>query len=369
MFDEYDDLIHLDHAMNWLSYAQDFHKSDAGVAAIYYFKSGWQGSYPETSGYIVGTYFSYADMTGDISFIKRAIEIGDWEISIQANNGGIYSDLSFRNIAPFNTGQVILGWCLLFERTGERRFLDAAIRAGDYLVSIQENDGTWILGSYCGARTYEARVDWALLRLAKLTDQEVYRVTAINNLRWIVSKQKENGWFECCGFNNELPITHTIIYTVRGLLECFLTDEYAVKEFDLLSSVRKTIDSLCIVADTQHVKGIPGMLPRAYDEKWNGTLSDSCLTGNAQFAVLLYRFSHLVEDNKKYLVTADKVLSAIKKTQVINSPIKDICGAIPGSYPIYRGYVSNGYPNWAAKFIADALMMKIGFAERIFVRS
>ena len=108
----------------------------------------------------------------------------------------------------------------------------------------------------------------------------------------------------------------------------------------------------------QFVKGVEGMIPRAFNDNWEGLRTDSCLTGNAQFVILLYRLSHIIKDNFLYLETANLILSSLKKTQIINTNLKDINGALPGSYPIYRGYLSDAYPNWGTKFFADALLMK-----------
>jgi hypothetical protein len=36
-----------------------------------------------------------------------------------------------------------------------------------------------------------------------------------------------------------------------------------------------------------------------------------------------------------------------------------IRGGIPGSHPLKGGYMKNRYPNWAAKFFMDALMLQM----------
>ena len=369
LFPEKSDRAHLDKAMNWLTHAQDVKPIDKGVSAAFYLKSGWDVSYPETSGYILATYLAYGELTRDPQYLKRAIASGDWEIEIQAPNGGVYSNPTPGNIRVFNTGQVMLGWCLLYEQTGQQKYLDATIRAGDYLKGGQEEDGSWKNDTYSGAKTYEARVDWALLRLAQLSGDNTYQDTAIKNIRWVLSKQRENGWFDHCGFNDDLPIMHTIIYTLRGLLECELMGEDALKEFHLLDVVEKSVNRLCDAANAQFVNGVEGMMPGGFDENWNGRITDSCLTGNVQFVSLLYRLSHVVEDNSLYLKTADMVLSATKKTQILDSSLYDINGALAGSFPIYYGYVRDGYPNWATKFLADALLMKIGYKQKVMIKA
>jgi hypothetical protein len=369
LFQENNDRTHLDEAMKWLTHSQDVDSVDDGCSCVFYLKNGWGVSYPETSGYILATYIAYAELTGDQSYIKRAIAIGDWEIKIQAPNGGVYSNPEPGDIRVFNTGQVILGWCLLYEETGGQQYLDASIRAGDYLIAEQEEDGSWVKDTYSGSRTYEARVDWALLKLAKLSGNNSYRIVAIKNLCWVLSKQRENGWFDSSGFKDELPIMHVIIYTLRGLLECEMTGDETLKELDLMEAVTKSVDALCYAANTQFVNGIEGMVPSAFDENWNGVMKDSCLTGNAQFVILLYRLAHIVEDNEYYLKTADLVLSATKRTQIVDTSLQHIKGALAGTFPIYQGYVHDGYPNWATKFLADALLMKIGYEQEAIVKA
>ena len=137
----------------------------------------------------------------------------------------------------------------------------------------------------------------------------------------------------------------------------------------LMEVVKKTVDELCEAANQQFVHGIEGMMPRAFNEKWEGVMTDSCLTGNAQFVILLYRLSHVVNDKKLYLKTADLILSSLKRTQLIDTDLQDIKGAIPGTFPIYRGYLHDAYPNWGTKFFADALLMKIGYEQRLVINA
>ncbi len=365
LFSEQGDEKHLRAAVEWLDYAQDV-SNDSGVPSLFSLSSGWGVSYPETSGYILVTYLAYADYCGDKSYMERAVAIGDWEIDIQAPNGGVFSSTALKQTRVFNTGQVILGWCVLFERTGDERYLKAATRAGDYLLNEQEEDGTWKRDTYCGARTYHSRVDWALLRLFQLSGIVLYRDAAIRNLRWVLAQQTETGWFNECGFNDALPIMHVIIYTLRGLLECHLVGDEGVRELDIMASVIKSADALCHALQQQPVACIDGMVPTAFDKNWKGNTGDSCLTGNSQLACFLYRLSHF-ENNELYRETADEVLSATKRTQLVQSSFAPVKGAIAGSYPMYRGYLSNAYPNWATKFFADALLMKINYEKKLVI--
>lgn len=365
LFSEYSDEEHLKATMGWLARAQDICHGK-GVANVFYLKSGWGVAYPETSGYILATYLVYADYSGDKSFAARAAQIGDWEIDIQASNGGTFSSEILQQTRVFNTGQVILGWCMLFERTEEAKYLQAAIRAGDYLLNEQEADGAWRKDTYCGARTYHARVDWALLRLAQISGLERYAAAAVKNLRWVLEQQMENGWFDQCGFKQDLPIMHVIVYTLRGLLECALTNNAVVKDLGVMPAVVKGADALCRTLQERPVANICGMIPTSFDKNWQSQDNDSCLTGNAQLACFLYRLSQCTHD-LKYRAVADSVLSATKRTQIVETSILPLKGAIAGSYPFPHGYIPNGFPNWAAKFFADALLMKINYRQQLVI--
>lgn len=355
------DEAHLSAAMDWLCAAQDA-CGGQGVSAVYHIGEGWDVAYPETSGYIIATFEAYAKFSGNSSFLARAEQLGKWEVDVQAPNGGVYSSLTRRHTRVFNTGQVVLGWCALYERTGNETYLKAAIRAAEYLLGIQEDDGSWQTDTHCGARTYHARVDWALLRLAQISGDFRFVDSAIKNLRWVLAQQHPNGWFSNCGFDDSDPITHVIAYTMRGLLESHVTSP-EVRNLDLLSSISLAADQLCKAIVNYPVRKIDGMVATSFDQSWRTRDSDSCLTGNAQIAILLFRLGRLT-GTRMYIDVANIIVDTLKRTHWIGLPIKELRGALPGSYPIFTGYLRNAYPNWATKFMADALMMRLNdFAE------
>jgi len=140
---------HLNAVMKWLCFAQDVTES-GGVSVGYSFSKGWLPAYPETTGYIISTFFNYAYYSSNLEYRKRAIQMCDWESRNQLSNGAVMSggweeksQEKDKQPAVFNTGQVILGWCRGYRETKNKPYLNCAKEAGDWLVEIQDEDGAW----------------------------------------------------------------------------------------------------------------------------------------------------------------------------------------------------------------------------------
>ena len=158
---------HIRETRDWLTRAQDA-GVDRGVSYGVFFGEGFDVSYPETTGYICSTFVEQEQLTGDAEFLRRAIEMGDWEIAIQLPDGAVMGGKFNTTPTPaiFNTGMVLLGWSALISRTGESRFRAAAVRASDWLLSVQEPDGRWVRGNSKfadpGGTLYNVMAAWGL---------------------------------------------------------------------------------------------------------------------------------------------------------------------------------------------------------------
>lgn len=359
------DKDHLRAALDWLARAQDVTPEGRGLSAGYSFRHGWLPAYPETTGYAIPTFLHYAALDGD-RWTQRAVRAGDWEIDIQLPDGGVRGGQGL-NDAPivFNTGQVILGWNALYRATGQERYLLASERAAEWLVGIQDRDGSWRQHTYESTpHAYHSRVAWPLLDVAQATGQQRYREAAIGNLRWVIGQARPNGWIDSMAFRRgEDPYTHTIAYTYRGLLECGIRlpdDETGVAALQL---ARLGADRLLrrFELNKPHPHAEPWPLPAALDARWHPADEESsCVTGNAQIALLWLRWAALEADTPaealRWTNSALKLLDQVKATQSLRTRHDGIRGGIPGSSPAWGWYLRLTYPNWAAKFFADALM-------------
>jgi len=341
--------LHIETAIQWLCMAQDS-RTDGGVSEGYHLLHGWLPSYPETTGYIIESFFDYYRITKDENIKARAIRMADWLLSIQNTEGSI-PDSYLKKKLVFDTGQVLFGFVRCYEESGDEKYKSAAVKAGDWLLSVQEKDGSWVqcaIGNI--PHTYYSRVALSLLKLHKITLNEKYREAAINNIEWCLKQQHENGWFDNASFNlknHANPFTHTIAYTFDGIIEAGIY----LGEKRYISAIEKALDHLLDLFSQD------GCIPGTFNNAWQGDASFSCLTGNAQIAINLLR---LYEQNKKqsYFDAAIKINSFLKSRHRIQSGDKNIRGAIAGSFPIWGRYIHFAYPNWAVKFFIDALLLE-----------
>ncbi|MFA5811623.1 MAG: hypothetical protein WC956_04760 [bacterium] len=347
---EFENHAHLQCAMEWLCRAQDI-TIDGGVSAGYSILHGWQPSHRETTGYIIPTFFDYARYSGDRSYSDRALRMAGWELSVQLKNGAIPYGAEVGNLEPlvFDTGQVIFGWLRAYEETGNVEYLGAAKNAGKWLCSVMDKDGCWRQHVFNGVpHAYNTRVSWALLELFRLSGENMYRDAAIRNIEWTLDNQLKNGWFRYCAFlENENPITHTIAYTIRGILESGL----ALDSNQYIARATVAADALL------NEQKSDGSLRGVYDSDWQSTVRWSCLTGNAQMSIIWLTLYQLTKETR-YLEAARLANRYLRGMQNINARNANIRGAISGSYPIWGGYNPFAYQNWMTKFFVDALLLE-----------
>ena len=342
---------HLISTIDWLLYAQTMN-IDGGLSASYNFlKCQWAPSYPEVTGYTIPTLLRYAKRYARDNIHNVVFKMIEYELDIQHNEGGIpctinWNNNQIRSIA-FDTGQVLFGLLAANEEFGDDRFLDAAARAGDWLVASQAKDGSWQdYHNYDSSLTIDARVAWPLILLYKRVGKRDYLETSYRQLEWVLGQQNLNGWFQNCSFNPiHPPITHTLAYTIEGLLESGLL----LGEQQMVIAARQAADAIL-----EQLKP-SGFLPGAFDEKWKPRVSWNCLTGSAQMALIWLRLAKIT-GLPKYRYIADRTIKFIASTQFLNDLPQELLGGIAGSYPIFGRYMFYKFPSWAVKFFADTIM-------------
>lgn len=344
----------IDAVLAWLCRAQDCSASkDGGVSRDYSLIHGWASSYPETTGYIVPNFLDQARLTGDSGLRERAGRMLDWLKAIQLPSGAIQGGkVDSRPVAPvpFNTGQVLLGFA-----AGEREFgtcRQALVRAADWLVEVQDPDGCWRKHqspfAVPGDKTFDTHIAWGLLEAERVEPGRGYADAALLNVRWALTHQRENGWIDqCCLSDFSEPLTHTLGYALRGVLEAYRFGH----EPQCLAAARRTADGLLAA---QHPDGF---LAGQFRSDWSAAARWACLTGIAQIAhcwLMLYQYT----GEARYRDAAFRANAYIRRTVATAGPA-NLRGAVRGSFPVDGAYCRYSYPNWAAKFLVDSLGLEL----------
>ena len=345
-------------AVDWILLAQSI-GSDGGVSLGYFpcdEEAGWRPSYPETTGYIITSLLAFGQRFQDPNASARALQMADWETNIQmasgAVQGGPVCSPERQTPCAFNTGMVLDGWVSAYCFRQESRYLEAARRAADWLISDMNEEGYFRTNGQFVApgliKTYNVLCAWALYRLGELVPGSSYQSTALRCVEAALRQQQPNGWFtNNCLTRPEAPLLHTISYTLQGILEIGISAGRA----EFVQSSRRAVDALL-----PHVTD-DGFIPGRFFSDWGAACFSSCLTGSAQLAVVCYRLYERLGD-RHYWEAAERLVNYLKFLQLLNSPNLALNGALPGSFPLFGNYMTAGYPNWATKYLLDALLLQ-----------
>ena len=166
-----------------------------------------------------------------------------------------------------------------------------------------------------------------------------------------LTKQQDNGWFaDNCLSDPKRPLTHTIGYVLRGVVEAHRLSG----EGDLLQAACRTADGILPAVEPD------GRLAGQFDSRWRAAANYVCLTGSVQIAhclLLLGRATGNVEYHRKGLA-----LNAYVRRSIRMDGPPEVHGGVKGSFPVDGDYGTNQYLNWAAKFMIDANLLELDLA-------
>ncbi len=344
----------IDLMVDWLCRAQDYSASaDGGVARDFSLIKGWATSYPETTGYIIPTMLKVAELRQRHELRDRARRMLDWCKKIQLDCGGFQGGkIDASPVVPvtFNTGQILLGLAAGVAAFDD--YQDAMHKAARFLRDSLDTDGCWRKHptpfAARGEKAYETHVSWALFEADRVSPNEGYGEAGIRQTLWAMTKQRDNGWVtDCCLNMRETPLTHTLGYYLKGLVEAH----------------RWSNDSAILAAALCTARGLitalrpDGFLPGRLHPDWSAAVNWTCLTGNFQVADCWIYLGAVV--NETYFVdAATKLISQTRRTIRYSGP-DEIRGGVQGSYPVNGNYGDYELLNWAAKFGIDVCLSEM----------
>ncbi len=326
-----------------------------GISGCFDLDRGWDPPYAETSGYSIPTLLRASRRLNDPRVDQVAFEVGRWLLSIQRDDGSFPGEMGVDgDPIVFDVGQILLGLLALHEATGDEPSERAARKAANWLCAAQDDDGAWRRDVFRGyANTYSSRVAWALAVAGHQLDEPTYADAAVRACEWIASHGRSSGWLDRMGFSeDELPTTHTIAYTLRGLLRVGTISgvprlvDLAVRGAGCLSRARGAFHPL---------------LPGEFSADFLPAANFACLTGDAQMVVVWLDAARVTGDQQ----LADRARVTGRRLHALQQANLggrfETLGALPGSFPLDGGYEPRRFPNWATKFMVDAFLDLLDF--------
>jgi hypothetical protein len=348
--------FHTDAALDWVRRSIEA-CSGAGSSHSWMPIRGWAKAYPETTGYLLETLVDYHTRPNranqpptDAATIEQLVR---WLAQIQMPNGA-WAGLLAGHDQPsvFNTAQILMG----LARVHEAQIIDYQVvemldRATAWLCSILDQDGAWRQAAYVPGYVpaYYTRAVWGVLRANDVLQAPRVTESMRHAMTYYIQKIRPDGWVHDLGFGPDTPaFTHTIAYTLEGFWEVgrWLDDEditrKALKMSDLIFQRTKKDGFLA----GQYT---PDLLPAGRFK---------CLTGLAQLAILYDRMGQATQEPYRSAF-AKQCLDDVLRAQVLRPSwgASGRMGGLAGSDPLWGPYMRFRYPNWAVKFLLDALWL------------
>lgn len=231
--------------------------------------------YPEVTGYVIKYFCDYYE-----ELPCNIIEAAEHLIKIQDKNGGYASFENNDALFAFDTSQILIGMCSMYEKTKDKRYLDAAIRGGNFLQSAQEKNGAfkpiysrrekaWLIN----IKTYALWNGPYSGLMCKLTEgyEALYKCTG--NTLYKELKDRTADFYQDAEY---IECTHPLGYWLEGLLEA--------QRFE---KVQQIIESKILkrITDNGYIS-YKEDLPYAY------------VSGVIQLGIILYKMNYIDEAKK-----------------------------------------------------------------------
>jgi hypothetical protein len=334
----------------------DAQRPDGGIAAYYSLLTGYSQSYPEVTGYIIPTLYDFAQAAGhgeEHEAAAAAERATRWLLTLQSSTGSFPGGLQGVAALPsvFNTGQILHGLVRAAAETNRPEIMQAAALAADWLIEMQQADGSWSgpVAYQNTAHTYYSMVAWAMAELSAHADDRAdqrYGQAAEKNLNWVLPHFHKSGWVDGINLRGHPNYLHFIAYVLQGALECAIL----LRRNDAIEMVAKSAWVLLRKFETSKY------LAGAYSRDFKDGLRFTCLTGNAQMSCVWLRLYEVTGD-LRYLNAALKMNEMLKQLVPVRGQ-RGLAGGVSGSYPVWGRYQPFRYIGWGCKFLVDALLLE-----------
>ena len=273
--------------------------------------------YPECTGYYIPTLLKFGDK-------ERAVNFGNYLISIQ-NEDGSWNEQTGKIAYTFDTAQILKGLVSLIEHNLDEKdkYKNALLKGCDWILSMQRENGSIATPDYSywglpyGKRVPEAIHVYCLEPLRKTA-----KMFGINKYEVCVQKAL-NYYLSLEDLTDFKTLSHFNAYIIEGLIDLGEINR-AKRAMDLISLHQRLDGS---VSAYSHVDFV-------------------CSTGLLQYAICWYKLGEIEKADKAF----DYVCNLQNKS-----------GGWYGSYTVARdkaNYFPDGEIDWAVKYFLDAIYFR-----------
>tara|TARA_Y100000385_G_C13059182_1_gene623464 strand:+ start:861 stop:1871 length:1011 start_codon:yes stop_codon:yes gene_type:complete len=286
----------LDRTFKWIKSSFEA-TPDKGSSAYYRFSTGWQGSYPETTGYLIPTLYEYSKYKNKPEYALIAKEAADWLIDIQTKEGGWQGLHIGKNCEPrvFNSGMILDGLISAYKVEKDEKYLKAAIKGCEWILDQLDKDNFFSNYNVVGGGSFDTLVCACLLMVIQYLSKDKkneYEMKVRFSLNSLLTYQSENYWFKKCSFHNpNYALLHHIGYTLDGLIvsaEILEDDQYYTK-------AKNTARKLLSIFEVN--LGLPAFLNSDWEiVNDQGSNYSMCLTGCSQISIVFQKIYEKEKD-------------------------------------------------------------------------
>ena len=270
--------------------------------------------YPEVTGYYIPTLIKFGDK-------KRALDYGNYLLSIQ-NPDGSWNAPNSTTPYTFDTGMILKGLAALVENNLDEndKYKNALIKGADYILSMQRDDGSIATVDYSAwALPYGKQVPEAIhiyclepiRKVAQLTGEQKYEKSIQKALDFYLAKPD---------LTDFTTLSHFNAYIIEGLIDIGEI-ERAQRAMDLISLYQRPDGSVSAYSNVDFV----------------------CSTGLFQYAICWYKLGEIKKADAAFEYACE---------------LQNKSGGWFGSYTKGRdeaNYFPQGEIAWAVKYFLDAV--------------
>jgi hypothetical protein len=296
-------------------------------------KESYSFLYPETTGYAINLLVRLWRTGRKRLFLNKAIEAGDWLVKVQRKNGAFYckyyndasdrvSENCDRSLYAFDAGICLSGLLDLYEATSDVRYLEAAVKAGNWLSSLQNSDGSLVAGYNANGDVIEdchwsrtsschhLKNTLSLLKLYQMTRRKKYLGSAAKLLKWGQKLQVNSGRFTVYP-NCDETYFHANCYAIEGLL-------FSSKLLNNITNITPTERAILASQWLSKVQNTDGSLWNWYNSDKEKIKVSDALSQAIGIWLITRRLLPKHQQNRKFSSNIEKGLTFLSSQQRLN---------------------------------------------------